>query len=89
MADLGAPYSILLYERFLGRPFAAHRDSVSELVGSLGVRPHSVAREGIPGNPAAMLRRRRCRRRPAIHQPAGSGPASASWQRLAPGPPVA
>ncbi|MDE0022822.1 MAG: hypothetical protein OXP69_00255 [Spirochaetaceae bacterium] len=35
MADLGVPYSILLYERFLGRPFAAHRDSVSELMGSL------------------------------------------------------
>jgi len=35
IADLGVPYSILLYERFLGRPFAAHRDSVSELVGSL------------------------------------------------------
>jgi len=25
---------MLLYERFLGRPFAAHRDSVSELVGT-------------------------------------------------------
>ena len=35
IADLGAPYSVLLYERFLGRPFAAHRDSVSELVGNL------------------------------------------------------
>lgn len=35
MADLGVPYSVLLYERFLGRPFAAHRDSVSEMVGSL------------------------------------------------------
>ena len=32
IADLGAPYSVLLYERLLGRPFAAHRDSVSELV---------------------------------------------------------
>ena len=32
-ADLGAPYPMLLYERFLGRPFAGHRDSVSELVG--------------------------------------------------------
>ena len=53
------------------------------------VRPHSVAREGIPGNPAAMLRRRRRRRRRAIHQPAVSGPASASWQHPAPGPPVA
>lgn len=35
MADLGVPYAMLLYERFLGRPFAGHRDSVSELVGDL------------------------------------------------------
>lgn len=35
LADLGLPYPILLYERFLGRPFAAHRDSVSELVGDV------------------------------------------------------
>lgn len=35
LADLGVPYPILLYERFLGRPFAAHRDSVSELVGNV------------------------------------------------------
>jgi hypothetical protein len=35
MADIGAPYAMLLYERFLGRPFAAHRDSVSELVGDV------------------------------------------------------
>jgi len=33
MADMGVPYAMLLYERFLGRPFAGHRDSVSELVG--------------------------------------------------------
>lgn len=33
LAALGAPYAMLLYERFLGRPFAGHRDSVSELVG--------------------------------------------------------
>ncbi|HEY5863998.1 MAG TPA: hypothetical protein VI542_00375 [Candidatus Tectomicrobia bacterium] len=33
LAQLGAPYAMLLYERFLGRPFAGHRDSVSELVG--------------------------------------------------------
>jgi hypothetical protein len=33
LAELGVPYSMLLYERFLGRPFAGHRDSVSELVG--------------------------------------------------------
>lgn len=33
MAAIGTPYAMLLYERFLGRPFAGHRDSVSELVG--------------------------------------------------------
>ena len=35
LADLGAPYPVLLYERFLGRPYATHRDSVSELVGEV------------------------------------------------------
>jgi len=35
IADLGVPYAALLYERFLGRPFAGHRDSVSELVGDV------------------------------------------------------
>jgi len=33
LAGMGVPYGMLLYERFLGRPFAGHRDSVSELVG--------------------------------------------------------
>jgi len=33
LAKLGVPYAVLLYERFLGRPFAGHRDSVSELIG--------------------------------------------------------
>lgn len=33
LAEMGAPYAMLLYERFLGRPFAGHRDSVSELIG--------------------------------------------------------
>jgi hypothetical protein len=35
VADLGVPYPVLLYERFLGRPFATHRDSVNELVGEV------------------------------------------------------
>lgn len=35
VADLGVPYPMVLYERFLGRPFASHRDSVSELVGEV------------------------------------------------------
>ena len=33
LAEIGVPYAMVLYERFLGRPFAGHRDSVSELVG--------------------------------------------------------
>jgi hypothetical protein len=33
LAEVGVPYSMLLYERFLGRPFAGHRDSVSDLIG--------------------------------------------------------
>jgi hypothetical protein len=33
LAKIGVPYAMLLYERFLGRPFAGHRDSVSDLVG--------------------------------------------------------
>ena len=35
LSDIGVPYAMLLYERFLGRPFAGHRDSVSELVGDI------------------------------------------------------
>jgi hypothetical protein len=31
IAGMGVPYAMLLYERFLGRPFAGHRDSVSPL----------------------------------------------------------
>lgn len=34
LAGIGVPYAMLLYERFLGRPFAGHRDSVSELIGN-------------------------------------------------------
>jgi len=33
LSQTGVPYAMLLYERFLGRPFASHRDSVSELIG--------------------------------------------------------
>ena len=33
LSGMGVPYAMLLYERFLGRPFAGHRDSVSDLIG--------------------------------------------------------
>ncbi|MEN3370049.1 MAG: hypothetical protein V7609_2192 [Verrucomicrobiota bacterium] len=35
LAGIGVPYAMLLYERFLGRPFAGHRDSISELIGDV------------------------------------------------------
>lgn len=35
LATESVPYAMLLYERFMGRPFAGHRDSVSELVGEV------------------------------------------------------
>jgi hypothetical protein len=35
VASQHVPYAMLLYERLLGRPFASHRDSVSELVGDV------------------------------------------------------
>ncbi len=35
LAEEGVPYAVLLYERLLGRPFASHRDAVSELVGEV------------------------------------------------------
>jgi hypothetical protein len=34
-ADFHVPYAMLLYERLLGRSFASHRDSVSELIGDV------------------------------------------------------
>ncbi len=34
-AEEHVPYAVLLYERFLGRPYASHRDAVSELVGDV------------------------------------------------------
>jgi hypothetical protein len=35
VAQNAVPYSVLLYERYLGRPYASHRDSISELVGDV------------------------------------------------------
>lgn len=34
-AEQHVPYAVLLYERYLGRPYASHRDSVSEMVGDV------------------------------------------------------
>ncbi len=34
LVQMGLPYPMLLYERVMGRPFAGHKDSVSDLVGA-------------------------------------------------------
>ena len=52
-ADMGIPFPMLLYERFLGRPFAGHRDSVSELIGDV----LEVAIEGILSNAGISFRK--------------------------------
>ncbi len=35
IATHDVPYAMLLYERYLGRPFASHRDSISEMIGDV------------------------------------------------------
>lgn len=35
VAEFHVPYAVLLYERYLGRPLASHRDAVSELIGDV------------------------------------------------------
>ncbi len=50
VASQHVPYAMLLYERYLGRPFATHRDAVSELVGDVmetAIEEH-LARSRIP-----------------------------------------
>ena len=59
MADLGVPYAMLLYERLLGRPFAGHRDSVSELVGDL---VESAIEKTLTGHGVTFRKTRRAER---------------------------
>jgi len=49
LAEMGVPYAMLLYERFLGRPFAGHRDSISDLVGNVleGAIENELSKHGI------------------------------------------
>ena len=50
VASQHVPYAMLLYERYLGRPFATHRDAVSEQVGDVmetAIEEH-LARSRIP-----------------------------------------
>ena len=64
-AKLGIPYPMLLYERFLGRPFAGHKDAVSELIGDI----LEVRIEEVLGNAAISFRKtKRAERIPGFDQ---------------------
>lgn len=59
LAEAGVPYEILLYERFLGRPFATHRDAVSEKVGDIleGAVSEKLRSRRIPYHKAGVAER--------------------------------
>ena len=65
LATIGAPYALLLYERFLGRPFAGHRDSVSELVGD---SLESAIEEVLSRNGVSFQKTKRAERVPGFDQ---------------------
>src|SRR5271165_4777652 len=65
IADLGVPYAMLLYERFLGRPFAGHRDSVSELVGDI---VESAIEDVLAGAGISFRKTKRAQRVPGFDQ---------------------
>lgn len=64
-ADLGLPYAMVLYERFLGRPFAGHRDSVSELVGDV---LESAIEAALSGAGIGFRKTKRAQRVPGFDQ---------------------
>jgi hypothetical protein len=59
------PYAVLLYERYMGRPFASHRDSVSELVGDV---MESAVEERLMRARIRFRRTRRAERIPGYRQ---------------------
>lgn len=65
VASRHVPYAVLLYERYLGRPFASHRDSVSELVGDV---MESAIDELLGGHGVTFRRTRRAERVPGFEQ---------------------
>ncbi len=65
LSRMGAPYAMLLYERFLGRPFAAHRDSVSELIGG---RLETAIEEMLDRHQVAFRKTKRAEKIPGFDQ---------------------
>jgi hypothetical protein len=65
VANHHVPYAVLLYERYLGRPFASHRDSVSELVGDV---MESAIADLLEKHGVTFRRTRRAERVPGFEQ---------------------
>lgn len=65
LSKMGAPYPVLLYERFLGRPFAGHRDSVSELIGG---KLEAVIEEMLDRHGVAFRKTKRAEKIPGFDQ---------------------
>jgi hypothetical protein len=65
LSGLGVPYAMLLYERFLGRPFAGRRDSVSELVGD---NLESAIEDVLSGAGVSYRKTKRAERIPGFDQ---------------------
>ena len=59
------PYAVLLYERYLGRPYASHRDSVSEMVGDV---MESAIEERLSRARITFRKTRRAERVPGFEQ---------------------
>lgn len=59
------PYAALLYERYLGRPFASHRDAVSELVGDV---MESAIEERLAAARITSRKTKRAERAPGFEQ---------------------
>ncbi|MCY3883194.1 MAG: hypothetical protein OXG61_13880 [Chloroflexi bacterium] len=64
-AHLHMPYAMLLYERYLGRPYASHRDAVSELVGD---EIENAIEVQLSGRGITYRRTRRAERFPGFQQ---------------------
>lgn len=59
------PYAVLLYERYLGRPFASHRDAISELIGDV---MENAIEERLSRASISYRRTRRAERVPGFDQ---------------------
>jgi len=65
VANNHVPYAVLLYERYLGRPFASHRDAVSEMIGDV---MESAVEGQLAGRKITFRKTKRAERIPNFEQ---------------------